>query len=92
MARLSATGSRHNFSTWWPINNTCDRTLHLKRAVATMPTLKAVRFEEYGDVEVLPVPSVPRPSSKAGEVLLRVKAAGISLGETVVCRGDYPSR
>ena len=57
-----------------------------------MPTLKAVRFEEYSDVEVLHVHSVPRPSSKAGEVLLRVKAAGISLGETVVHRGGYHSR
>ncbi|WP_324678534.1 NADP-dependent oxidoreductase [Hymenobacter sp. GOD-10R] len=57
-----------------------------------MPTIKAVQFDDYGDVDVLQVRSVPRPSPKAGEVLLQVKAAGINPGETVVRRGGMPGK
>ena len=40
--------------------------------------MKAVRFSEYGDVDVLHVEEVDRPEPGEGEVLLRVKAAGIN--------------
>ncbi len=39
---------------------------------------KAVRFEEYGGVEVLNVVEVPMPEPGPGQVLVRVKAAGIN--------------
>jgi len=39
---------------------------------------KAVRFEEYGGVDVLHVVDVPRPEPGPGQVLVRVKAAGIN--------------
>jgi NADPH:quinone reductase-like Zn-dependent oxidoreductase len=51
-----------------------------------------VQFEDNGEVEVLHVRYVPRPSPKPGEVLLRVKAAGINPGETVVRRGGMPGK
>jgi NADPH:quinone reductase-like Zn-dependent oxidoreductase len=50
-----------------------------------MPT--AVRFAEYGDIEVLQVVDVARPTPGPGEVLIRVKAAGINPGESKIRQG-----
>ena len=47
----------------------------------------AVRFEEYGDVDVLDVVDVERPVPGRGEVLVRVKAAGINPGEASIRKG-----
>ncbi len=49
--------------------------------------MKAVRFEQYGDVDVLKVVDVPRPQPAAGQVLVRVKAAGINPGEISIRQG-----
>ena len=48
---------------------------------------QAVRFDEYGDIDVLEVRDVPRPRPAAGEVLVRVRAAGINPGENVIRTG-----
>jgi NADPH:quinone reductase-like Zn-dependent oxidoreductase len=48
---------------------------------------KAVRFAEYGDIDVLQVVEVARPTPGAGEVLIRVKAAGINPGESKIRQG-----
>jgi len=48
---------------------------------------KAVRFDEYGGIEVLRVDDVPVPEPGAGEVLVRVKAAGINPGEAKIRTG-----
>ena len=49
--------------------------------------MKAVRFEKYGDVDVLEVVEVPDPVPGKGEVLVRVKAAGINPGEASIRKG-----
>jgi len=49
--------------------------------------MRAVRFESYGDLDVLEVVEVPDPVPGPGEVLVRVKAAGISPGDTMIRRG-----
>jgi NADPH:quinone reductase-like Zn-dependent oxidoreductase len=46
---------------------------------------KAVRFERYGDVDVLEVVDVPSPGP--GQVVVRVRAAGINPGEAAIRRG-----
>src|ERR1700759_5250789 len=43
--------------------------------------MKAVRFDEYGEVDVLKVVDVPTPAPGPGQVLVQVKAAGINPGE-----------
>jgi NADPH:quinone reductase-like Zn-dependent oxidoreductase len=43
-----------------------------------MATMKAVRFHEYGGPEVLKYEDAPKPEPAAGEVLVRVHAAGIN--------------
>lgn len=42
---------------------------------------KAVRFDDYGGVEVLEVRDVPRPEPGPDEVLVAVRAAGINISE-----------
>jgi NADPH:quinone reductase-like Zn-dependent oxidoreductase len=43
-----------------------------------MATMKAVRIHEYGGPEVLKYEDAPRPQPAAGEVLIRVHAAGVN--------------
>jgi NADPH:quinone reductase-like Zn-dependent oxidoreductase len=49
--------------------------------------MKAVRFDEYGPVTVLDVRDVPVPAPGPGQVLIRVKAAGINPGEAKIREG-----
>jgi NADPH:quinone reductase-like Zn-dependent oxidoreductase len=49
--------------------------------------MKAVRFDEYGDVDVLTVADVPVPDPGPGQVLVRVRAAGINPGEAKIRDG-----
>ncbi len=46
--------------------------------MATDPSMRAVRFHEYGPPSVLVVDEIDRPEPKAGEVLIRVHAAGVN--------------
>jgi NADPH:quinone reductase-like Zn-dependent oxidoreductase len=47
----------------------------------------AVRFDEYGDIDVLKVVDVARPVPGPGQVLVKVKAAGINPGEASIRKG-----
>jgi NADPH:quinone reductase-like Zn-dependent oxidoreductase len=53
---------------------------------------KAVRFDEYGGVDVLHVAEVPRPVPGPGKVLVQVKAAGINPGEAKIRDGLMAAR
>ncbi len=54
--------------------------------------MKAVRFDEYGTGDVLKVADVPVPEPGSGEVLVRVKAAGINPGEAKIRDGLMHAR
>ena len=54
--------------------------------------LKAVRFDEYGGIDVLKVLDVPRPAPAAGQVLVQVKAVGINPGEAKIRQGLLHAR
>jgi NADPH:quinone reductase-like Zn-dependent oxidoreductase len=54
--------------------------------------MKAVRFSEYGGVDVLNVVDVPTPEPGPGQVLVQVKAAGINPGEAKIRDGMLHSR
>jgi NADPH:quinone reductase-like Zn-dependent oxidoreductase len=47
----------------------------------------AVRFDEYGDVDVLKVVDVARPVPGPGQVVVKVMAAGINPGEAAIREG-----
>ena len=57
---------------------------------------RAIRFDEYGDVEVLRVEDVPKPAPGRGQVLVEVRAAGINPGEAAIRQGflheRYPAK
>src|SRR5437762_13604800 len=41
-------------------------------------TMQAVRIHQYGGADQLNLEDAPRPEPKAGEVLVRIKAAGVN--------------
>jgi NADPH:quinone reductase-like Zn-dependent oxidoreductase len=57
---------------------------------------RAVRFDAYGDVNVLNVVDLPQPHPGAGEVTVEVVAAGINPGENAIRSGaleqHYPGK
>ncbi len=53
---------------------------------------RAVRFDKYGGVDVLHVDDVEPPQPGPGQVLVRVKAAGINPGEAKIRQGMMHER
>ena len=53
---------------------------------------QAVRFDEYGGVDVLRIAEVERPVPGPGQVLVRVKAAAINPGEAKIRSGALAQR
>ncbi len=54
--------------------------------------MKAIRVSSFGGPEVLKVETVPDPRPKAGEVLVRVKAAGVNPYDTYMRAGTYATK
>ena len=53
---------------------------------------KAVRFNQYGGIDVLQVVDVERPTPGPGQVLVNIKAVGINPGEASIRKGLFASR
>ncbi len=53
--------------------------------------MKAIRVSRFGGPEVLKLETVPDPKPGAGEVLVRVKAAGVNPYDTYMRAGGYAS-
>jgi len=56
-----------------------------------MTTMKAAVIHEAGGPEVLKIESLPIPTPKSGEVLIRVKAFGLNRSELFTRQGHSPS-
>ncbi|MBL8132507.1 MAG: quinone oxidoreductase [Anaerolineae bacterium] len=52
--------------------------------------MKAVRFHEYGEVDVLRYEDIPVPEPGAGQVRVKVAASGVNFIDTYQRRGRYP--
>jgi NADPH2:quinone reductase len=54
--------------------------------------MKAIRVHQFGGPEVLKLEEVPKPQAGAGQVLVKVHAAGINPVDTYIRAGTYPSK
>lgn len=52
--------------------------------------MKAIRIDQYGDASVLQLHDIPRPQPKAGEALIRLKAAGLNFIDIYMRMGRRP--
>ncbi len=57
-----------------------------------MATMKAVRFHEYGGPEVLRFEDAPRPAPGEGEILVRVRTAGVNPVDWKIAAGYMKER
>ena len=53
---------------------------------------RAVRYDDYGDIDVLNVVEVEAPQPGPGQVVVRVRAAGINPGEAKIREGALRDR
>lgn len=53
--------------------------------------MRAIFIEKPGDTDALRVREVPDPTPRPGEVLIRVKAAGINFADVLARQGIYPA-
>src|SRR5512147_2579629 len=49
--------------------------------------MQAVRVHQFGDIDALVIDDIPRPAPGEGEVLLRVKAAGVGPWDALIRSG-----
>ena len=54
-----------------------------------MAQMKAIRVEEFGEVDVLQYVDVERPEPGDGEVLIEVRSAGVNYADTMRRRNQY---
>ena len=53
--------------------------------------MKAIRVHQPGGPEALQYEEAPDPKPEAGEVLIRVEAAGVNFADTLARKGLYPT-
>jgi NADPH:quinone reductase-like Zn-dependent oxidoreductase len=59
----------------------------VREGQATMTTMKAVAYDTYGSFDGLGVREIPKPVVKNTDVLVRVRAAGLHIGDCFGVRG-----
>lgn len=58
------------------------------RTQSSTQTMQAMVYESYGPIEQLQLREIPRPSPRADEVLVRVQAAALHVGDVFAVRGQ----
>src|SRR2546428_8914475 len=88
-------GGRGRIAPQWPptacrpaeISVGCPHDEQQRRGDMPDNMMRAARFHEYGPAENLVIEDVPRPEPQAGEVLVRVHAAGVNPVDWKIRRG-----
>ena len=52
--------------------------------------MRAIRVTEFGGPEVLRLENIPEPVAGKGQVVVRIKAAGVNPVDTYIRSGTYP--
>jgi NADPH:quinone reductase len=68
---------------------TAQRTIFVDSFLRGRKTMKAIVVHEFGGLEVLKYEDVPTPKPAAGQVLVRVHAAGVNPYDTYMRAGTY---
>src|ERR1700755_1798995 len=70
-------------------NNNCSLSITCKKLNVMEKIMhpRAVKFDHFGGVDVLDIVEVDRPSPGIGQVVVRVRAAGINIGESMIREG-----
>ncbi len=68
----------------------CSRPVRTLGAMKTTATMKAIVNTRHGSVEVLRLEDRPEPTLAAGQLRIRVGAAGLNLAEVSARQGLYP--
>ncbi len=55
----------------------------------TQQTMKAIRIHDYGGLDALVLEDAPRPEAQAGQVLIRMKAAGVNPADSGARAGAF---
>jgi NADPH2:quinone reductase len=55
------------------------------------PSMKAIRIDAFGGAEALRLAEVPEPSPEAGDIIVRVEAAGVNFIDVYHRTGLYPN-
>ena len=50
--------------------------------------MKAIRVHEFGAPEVMKLEEIPTPKPEAGQILVRVRAAGVNPADTYMRSGN----
>ena len=53
--------------------------------------MRAIQIRKTGGPEVLQLVDLPKPEPKAGEVLVKIEAAGVNFIDTYLREGRYPA-
>ena len=54
--------------------------------------MRAIRVKEFGGAEVLRLEDIPEPVAGKGQVVVRIKAAGVNPVDTYIRAGTYPRK
>ena len=61
-----------------------------RRLTASQPSMRAIEISSFGGPDVLRLVDRPDPQPAAGEVLIRVDAAGVNRPDLMQRQGHYP--
>lgn len=65
------------------------RMVRLPSTMNSPATMKAVQLSRFGDPEVLEIIELPVPEPEPGEVLIKIRAAGLNFFETLIRQNLY---